>query len=98
MPENSPEFQAGFRATLVSKLREYCEPLKAQLEGVPHQFKLDEHHSAGRGVIEYVTNNPADLIVIGAKGRSNLRDMLLGSTAERVLRLTPCSMLTVRMP
>ncbi len=96
MPENSPEFQAGFRADIVSKLRDFCEPMKADLAGIPHTFKLEEHHSAGRGIIEYAINNPVDLIVLGTHGRSNIRDVLLGSTAERLLRQTPCSMLTVR--
>jgi universal stress protein E len=96
MSENSPEFQAGYRAEVVSKMRNLCEPMKAELAGVTHAFKLEEHHSAGRGIIEYATNNPVDLIVLGTQGRSNLRDVLLGSTAERLLRQTPCSILTVR--
>lgn len=96
MPENSPEFQAGFRAELVEKLRGFCEPLKAALQGLKVQYKLDEHHSAGRGIVEYAVNNQADLVVLGTHGRTGLREFVLGGTAERLLRQTPCSMLTVR--
>jgi nucleotide-binding universal stress UspA family protein len=38
----------------------------------------------------------ADLVVIGTHGRTGLAHMLLGSVAEAVLRLTECSVLTVR--
>lgn len=37
-----------------------------------------------------------DLIVIGAKGHSKLYHVLLGSTAEKILRYAPCSLLVVR--
>lgn len=96
MPENSPEFQAKYRASIVTRLRDLCEPLKAELEGIPHDFKLDEHQSAGRGIVDYAKKNSVDLIVMATQGRGNIREMFLGSTAERVLRHTPCSMLTVR--
>src|SRR5690606_3915099 len=36
-----------------------------------------------------------DLIVMATSGRSGLKDVLLGSTAERVLRQSPCPVLTV---
>jgi hypothetical protein len=38
----------------------------------------------------------ADLIVIGTHGRGGLRRMLLGSVTDRVIRLAPCAVLTVR--
>ena len=38
----------------------------------------------------------ADLVVIGTHGRTGLAHMLLGSVAEQVLRVTHCSVLTVR--
>jgi nucleotide-binding universal stress UspA family protein len=38
----------------------------------------------------------ADLIVIGTHGRTGLSKVLLGSVAERVVRLAPCPVLTVR--
>jgi nucleotide-binding universal stress UspA family protein len=40
----------------------------------------------------------ADLIVMGAHGSSGLKNVVLGGTAERVLRHSPCPVLTVRHP
>lgn len=41
---------------------------------------------------------PADLIVLGSRGGSALRRMLLGSVAEFVARHAPCSVLIARSP
>lgn len=38
----------------------------------------------------------ADLLVIGTHGRSGLSKLLLGSVAERLIRVAPCPVLTVR--
>lgn len=40
----------------------------------------------------------ADLIVLGTKGKTNLKYVLLGSTAERLLRDVPCSVLAIKPP
>ena len=39
----------------------------------------------------------SDLIVVGTRGKTGLAHILLGSTAERVIRGAPCPVLTVRM-
>ncbi|MEY4704529.1 MAG: hypothetical protein RL042_725 [Nitrospirota bacterium] len=39
----------------------------------------------------------ADLLVVGTRGKTGLAHVLLGSTAERVIRGAPCPVLTVRM-
>ena len=40
----------------------------------------------------------ADLIVMGTRGVTGLKHLVLGSVAERTLRLAPCSVLTVKLP
>jgi nucleotide-binding universal stress UspA family protein len=39
-----------------------------------------------------------DLIVVGTHGRSGFKRMLMGSVAERVVRLAPCPVLVARDP
>lgn len=47
-------------------------------------------------VVRYAKSEDIDLIVIGTHGRSGLAHVLLGSTAERVVRKAPCPVLSVR--
>ena len=37
-----------------------------------------------------------DLIVIGTRGHTGLKHLLLGSIAERVVQKAPCAVLTVK--
>jgi nucleotide-binding universal stress UspA family protein len=50
---------------------------------------------------EEITNaakaEDADLLVMGTRGKTGLAHVLLGSTAERVIRTAPCPVLAVRM-
>ena len=47
-------------------------------------------------IIEYAKTHDIDLIVMGTHGRGALAHAILGSVAERVVRLAPCPVLTVR--
>ncbi len=47
-------------------------------------------------IVETAKEKECDLIVMGTHGRSGLGHLLLGSVAERVIRLAPCPVLTVR--
>ncbi|MCU0690503.1 MAG: universal stress protein, partial [Polyangiaceae bacterium] len=40
---------------------------------------------------------PADLVVVGRRGRTRLNRIALGSVAETLTRTAPCSVLVVRM-
>lgn len=47
-------------------------------------------------IIEEACNIPADLIVVGTHGCGGLKRALLGGTAERVIRHSPCPVLVAR--
>ena len=47
-------------------------------------------------IVKVADDERADMIVMGTHGRSRLNRVLLGSVAERVIRLAPCPVLTVR--
>lgn len=46
-------------------------------------------------ILKYADDQHVDLIVIGTHGRTGLSRMLLGSVAEKVVRLSKCPVLTV---
>jgi universal stress protein A len=56
---------------------------------IAHGSPLDE-------IIGIVKARRIDLIIMGSHGRSGLSHLLLGSMAEKVMRLAPCPVLIVR--
>lgn len=49
-------------------------------------------------ILDCANTAKADLVVIGTHGHTGFRHMLLGSTAEKVVRLATCPVMTVRTP
>ena len=47
-------------------------------------------------IIDYVRSEKMDLVVMGTHGRGGLEHILIGSVAEKVVRKSPCPVLTVR--
>ena len=48
-------------------------------------------------VLAVARTKDTDLIVVGTRGKTGLEHVLLGSTAERIIRMAPCPVLTVPM-
>ncbi|MUV56856.1 universal stress protein [Halogeometricum sp. CBA1124] len=56
-------------------------------EGNPHEE-----------ILEYVSERGIDVVVVGSHGRSGIDRLVVGSVAERVVRLSPVPVLTVPEP
>lgn len=75
---------------VVTRLREADVDARGEIRRVspgetPHQ------------IVEAAASSSADLIVIGTRGLSGLKHLLLGSIAERVVQRAPCPVLTVKI-
>ncbi len=55
-----------------------------------------ENGAAGASILRLAEELPAELVVIGNSGSTNLASVLVGSVAETVVRWAPCSVLVVR--
>lgn len=49
-------------------------------------------------ILKAAADERCDLIVIGTHGRGGLSRFFLGSVADRIVRLAPCPVMTVRVP
>jgi nucleotide-binding universal stress UspA family protein len=49
-------------------------------------------------ILETAKTQQVDLVVMGTHGRTGLQHILLGSVAEKVVRLAPCPVLVARQP
>jgi universal stress protein A len=47
-------------------------------------------------VAEYAAQNDIDLILLATHGRSGLEHILIGSVAEKLARVAPCSVMIMR--
>jgi nucleotide-binding universal stress UspA family protein len=70
-------------------------------EQVPRGLDIQAQVLTGNAVesiISYARDTNADLLVMCTHGRSGLSHVLMGSTAEAVVRRAPCPVLTLKQP
>jgi universal stress protein A len=70
---------------------------KATAGGIKAQAHLTCDTPA-RAILDAAAKVNADLIVMGTHGRTGMKHVLLGSVAERVVRLATCPVMTVKAP
>jgi nucleotide-binding universal stress UspA family protein len=103
-PIAQPWAAEGFSAPLFQAVSDWRTEAKARLTSlVP---AADAHRVTVEAtiawpfaeIIRHATERNIDLIVMGTHGRGGVTHMLLGSIAEKVVRRSPCPVLTVRHP
>jgi nucleotide-binding universal stress UspA family protein len=80
-----------------AKAREELEamiPDKSKSAGVAFEL-VATHGQIVDEILRIAEDSKADLIVLGTHGRGGLGHLILGSVAERVVRLAKCPVLTV---
>ncbi len=95
-PTTSPGFKREYMTLLNSRLARESASFAGELEGLEHTSELFDASHYREAIARFEEEVDADLVVLGTRGRTNLRDMFLGSTAEKVLRQSSCSLLAVK--
>jgi universal stress protein A len=76
------------------------EGLSAFVSRTARQLRIDRQiilpGPPASAIIELAREEGYDLIVLGTHGRTGVSHLVLGSTAERVVRAAPCPVLTLR--
>jgi nucleotide-binding universal stress UspA family protein len=69
-----------------AEARYWCTPQTGLLEGQPYEE-----------IVTYAESNDIDMIVLGVRGHGLVKTLLLGSTTDRVVRRSPCPVLSVSL-
>jgi nucleotide-binding universal stress UspA family protein len=82
---------------LETSLEQSMEASLKRLDDVGLQGEtLIIHGVPFQSIIDTAKDKEADLIVMGTHGRTGLTHVLMGSVAERVVRMAPCPVLVTR--
>ena len=84
--EETRSVAAGRLEAAAARVRDEGIEVESQLGEVP----------AARSISEAAREAGADLIVMGTRGNSGLKHLVLGSVAEHTLRLAHCPVMTVK--
>jgi nucleotide-binding universal stress UspA family protein len=88
-----PDFRTQVKSDTAQNLERYAAPLRER--GLTVETVIREGYPAS--VIEdEAGERNVDLLVIGTRGHTGLKHLLLGSVAERVVQKAPCPVLTVK--
>jgi len=77
------------------RLDELCREIAGELGACEHEMVRGKPHVE---IVRYAREKDIDLIVMGSHGLSGLKHVLFGSTAERVVRESPCNVFVVKRP
>ena len=90
-----PDFLAKLREAASAELEQWAK--RAGQAGVECATGISAE-PALEAILERAKTLPADLIVMGTHGFTGLKHVVLGSTAERVVRFATCPVLTLKEP
>lgn len=97
--ERIPVDMAALQETIQQSVQEELERVAKEcgrdLTQVKAHYRVGE---AASEIVRFADEESVDLIVVGTHGWTGLKHLVLGSTAENVVRKAKCPVLTVRTP
>ncbi|MBB5038557.1 universal stress protein [Prosthecobacter dejongeii] len=78
------------------ELAEFVGALSGDFPGVKVRTLVLERVNIREAILDHVKETHADMVVLGTRGKTGLRELLIGTTAEKIVANAPCSILAVK--
>lgn len=92
---NREEYQFFDNGRYSAFVEEQLEKTGAKVKHHRVQTAVRRNVAPAAGILDYVEDEPVDVVVMGTHGRSGIKRFFLGSVAERILRHSSVPVLTV---
>jgi nucleotide-binding universal stress UspA family protein len=77
-------------------LDKLVQKAKTGYDGIQVESKIIASPSVVGGIVNFAENEGVDLIVVGTRGRSSLKKLLLGSVASGIVSYAHCPVMIVK--
>ncbi|MDP1592375.1 MAG: universal stress protein [Prosthecobacter sp.] len=77
-------------------LEAFLAPLTRDAGDVKVTALIKERVNIREAILDHVNETQASLVVLGTRGKTGLREMLIGTTAEKIVQNAPCSILAIK--
>ena len=94
--EPFPQLEIDAFKTHYSKLKDFCKQnLEDNLQEMNISFEVVENKSVVKGIISKAKEIDAFIIVVGMKGTSLLKEIIMGNTTRKLIDKAPCFVLAI---
>ncbi len=96
VPRPSSEDRQQHSDSLCECMKVALQPFEREIRALQVETNVVENARESDGIVQFIVDSAADLVVVGTRGRTGVRAILLGTVAERIVRESPCSVLAVK--
>jgi nucleotide-binding universal stress UspA family protein len=98
--EINPEFEAlapGLVEKAEKAMREHLESVKSKAarEGIDCEIIVHEGEEPYKYIVEEAAKNKVEMIIMGRRGRTGMKRLMMGSVTAKVIGHAPCKVLVV---
>jgi len=96
IPPTISDFDAERAEASRKDLEKFVAPLLRSEKPLQATCVVVEQLNVRDAIITFIEDNRSDLVVLGTRGKTDLRTLIMGTTAESVVAHAPCSILAVK--
>lgn len=90
------EMEETEKAAVIERIKNYCGQglgMVTSLSNVNFDVKINP--SAIDGILDAIKDRDTSLVVVGTKGQSKLKEVIMGSTTRKLVEKSPCPVLAI---